>query len=57
MEVYELMEPFKYKFLPEDIQKRWLVFSGPKEVMELIESRNVVLEKEKITFMEAMKIS
>jgi dynein heavy chain len=37
MAVYELMEPFKYKFLPEDIQKRWLVFSGPKEILELIE--------------------
>jgi hypothetical protein len=31
------MEPFRFKFNPEDIHKKWLVFSGPKEVMELIE--------------------
>lgn len=52
MAVYDLMEPFKYKFQPENIQKKWAVFSGPKEILELIESRNAVLEKEKITFME-----
>lgn len=46
------MEPFKFKFSPEDIHKKWLVFSGPKEVVELIDQRNVVLEKDKITFME-----
>ena len=57
MAVYDLMEPFKYKFQPEHIQKKWAVFSGPKEILELIESRNAVLEKEKITFMEQMKIS
>ena len=22
-EIYELMEPFRYKFAPEDIQRRW----------------------------------
>jgi dynein heavy chain len=51
------MEPFKYKFNPEDIHKKWVVFSGPKEIVELIDQRNVVLEKEKITFMEQMKIA
>jgi dynein heavy chain len=34
MDVYNVMEPFKYKFSPEDIQKKWLVFSGPKEILE-----------------------
>lgn len=57
MAVYEIMEPFKYKFQPEDIQKRWLVFSGPKEIIELIDSRNMILEKEKVTFLEQMKIA
>lgn len=56
-EIYELMEPFRYKFAPEDIQRRWQVFSGPKEILELVEQRASVLEKDKLNFLEKMKIA
>jgi len=36
-EVYDLMETFEYKFSEEDYRKKWHVFAGPKEILELIE--------------------
>lgn len=52
MNNYLLMEPFNYKFTPEELHKKWLAFAGPKEVLDLIESRKLILDKDKVTFME-----
>lgn len=54
-ELYDLLEPFKVKFNPEDIQRRWQVYGGPKEILELVESRSSALDKDKINFLEKMK--
>jgi len=56
-ELYDLLEPFKVKFNPEDIQRRWQVFGGPKEIMELVDARNNALDKDKVQFLEKMKVS
>ena len=37
------------------MNKRWQIFGGPKEVMELMEQREKALEKEKVKFLDSMK--
>lgn len=49
-ELYDLLEPFKVRFQPEDIQRRWQVYGGPKEILELVDVRSQALEKEKSIF-------
>ena len=57
MNNYAIMEPFNYKFSPDELHKKWLVFAGPKEVMDLIESRKMILDKDKVNFLEQMKVA
>jgi dynein heavy chain, axonemal len=56
-DIYKILEDFNYRFNKEDLDKRWLIFGSPKELMELVDKRNKELEKEKTKFLEEMKIS
>lgn len=56
-DIYKTLEDFNYRFNKEDLDKRWLIFSSPKELMELVEKRNKELEKEKTKFLDEMKLS
>ena len=47
VEIYMMLEDFHYRFSTDDMNKRWHVFGGPKEIVELIDSRKAFLEREK----------
>ena len=55
-DTYKILEDFNYRFNKEDLDKRWLIFGSPKELMELVEKRQKELEKEKTKFLEEMKL-
>ena len=44
-DIYKILEDFNYRFNKEDLDKKWLIFGSPKELMELVEKRNKELEK------------
>lgn len=44
-DIYKTLEDFNHKFLPDEINKRWQIFGGPKKIYELIEERDKQLEK------------
>jgi len=54
MDIYAILEEFQYPLSTDDLNKRWLVFGGPKDVMERVETRKQVLEKEKSRFHDEM---
>jgi dynein heavy chain, axonemal len=56
VEIFGILEEFNYRFSSEDMNRRWTIFGGPKETMELVEQRKNVLEKEKVKFLEVMKV-
>ena len=39
-DVYKILEDFNYRFNKEDLDKRWLIFGSPKELLELVDKRN-----------------
>ena len=36
MEIYDILEEFNFKFAEEDITRKWRVFGGPKDVINMI---------------------
>jgi len=57
LDIYEILEEFDYKFSKEDMNKRWLIFGGPKEVLEIMQGRKKTLEKDQSKFSDEMKIA
>lgn len=57
LDIYKTLEDYNYRFTAEDMNKRWLIFGGPKETIEIAEKRGKQLEKEKVKFQETMKVS
>jgi dynein heavy chain, axonemal len=55
LEIYDTLEEFNYKFSVEDLNKRWLIFGGPKDTFELIEQRKTMLEDYIQKFSDEMK--
>jgi len=39
------------------MNRRWQVYGGPKEVLEIMEQRKSQLDKDKVQFHEAMKLA
>lgn len=39
------------------MDKRWIIFGKPKELLELVEKRNKELEKKKTVFLDKMKVA
>ncbi|KAL4440889.1 hypothetical protein ABPG74_009302 [Tetrahymena malaccensis] len=54
-DVYKIMEDFNYKFTPDEMNKRWNVFAGPRDILQLINEREGKLDKLKQKFAEEMK--
>mmetsp|Transcript_23914 Transcript_23914/g.20888 ORF Transcript_23914/g.20888 Transcript_23914/m.20888 type:complete len:103 (+) Transcript_23914:895-1203(+) len=54
MENYEIMDQFQYKFTEEDLNRKWQVFGGPKDVNDLIENRKSNLVRERDRFYDTM---
>jgi len=55
LEIYGILEEFNYKFSIEDLNKKWLIYGGPKDTLELIEQTKILLEKNVNQFNEEMK--
>jgi dynein heavy chain, axonemal len=51
-DVYKILEGFNYRFSKEDLDRRWNVYGGIRDIMNLIEKRNKELEKDKERFLE-----
>lgn len=50
MEIYAVIQEFKYVFTDEENKRKWNVFGGPKDILRTIDEQKVILEKEKIKF-------
>jgi len=57
IDIYEILEEFDYKFSAEDMNKRWVIFGGPRDVLELMNTRKKTLEKDQTKFMDDMKLA
>lgn len=55
MDIYAIMDSFNYKFQDDDFKNKWVVFGGPKRIIDIIEEQRSKLEKEKIRFKEKME--
>lgn len=54
-DVYRILEGFNYRFSKDDLDRRWHVYGGIKDIMQLIEKREKELEKDKEKFLDTMK--
>lgn len=50
------MEDFQYSLSSEDINKRWVVFKGPKDIQDTINARMEVLNRDAKAQLTAMKL-
>lgn len=51
-DVYKILEGFNYRFSKEDLDRKWNVFGGTRDIINLIEKRNKELEKDKDKFLD-----
>ena len=54
-DVYKILEGFNYRFSKDDLDRRWHIFGGVKDILELIEKRTKEVEKDKERFQDLMK--
>lgn len=54
-DIYIMLEDFNWRFSQDDMNRRWNVFAGPRDVMKLVDDRTNALEKLKAKFQEEMK--
>lgn len=45
-DIYDILEEFQYSLSSEDINKRWVVFKGPKDITDTIQQRMDVLNRD-----------
>ena len=57
LDIYKLLETTNFKFTKEDMNKKWNIFAGPKEIMKIVKERKGGIEKEKVKFLEEMKVN
>lgn len=55
-DVYKILEGFKYRFNKEDMDKRWFIFGCPRDTNDLVQKRKKEMDKEKVKFLEEMKL-
>ena len=49
-EVYKILEGFNHRFSKDDLDKKWIVYGGIRDILDLIEVRDSELEKDKDIF-------
>lgn len=54
-DIYKMLEDFNWRFKTEEMNKKWEVFSGPKDILLVIEERRKKLEKDSKKFLEGMQ--
>jgi hypothetical protein len=51
MKVYDILDEFQKKLDdPEKLNNKWIMYLGPKDILEQIEKRKETLDKEKNKF-------
>lgn len=53
--MFIILEGFNYRFSKDDLDRRWHIFGGVKDILELIEKRTKEVEKDKERFQDLMK--
>ena len=54
--VYDILEDFGYILSSEDINKRWVVFKGPKDIIDTIQQRSEILNRDAKQQLSQMKL-
>lgn len=57
MKVFDMLDDFQFKIDKEDINKKFKIMGSIRDTEVMIDSREGMLEKEKVKFLEAMKVS
>ncbi len=57
MKVFDILDEFSFKIEKEDMNKKFKIMGSIRDTALLIESREGLLEKEKVKFLEAMKVN
>ena len=57
LEIYKTLEDFNFRFSKDDMNRKWQVFGNTKEVMDLMDLRKNALEKDKVKFLESMRVN
>lgn len=55
-DIYRILEDFNYRFSKDELDKRWIIFGSPEEITQMVEKRVKDLDKDKVRFMEEMKV-
>ena len=53
-EVYTLLEEYKFKFEPKEIENRWTIYKKPRDIYDMVAERQDKLEREKKKYEEEM---
>jgi dynein heavy chain len=54
-DIYTILEEFNWRFTTDEMNRRWQVFGGPKEITQAIDERIKKLEKDSKSFLDKMK--
>lgn len=54
-DIYKILEDFNWRFTTDEMNKRWHVYGGPKDILALIGERNKKVEKDSKRFQEDMQ--
>lgn len=57
MKVFDILDDFSFKIEKEDMNKKFKIMGSIRDTQMMMESREDMLEKEKVKFLEAMKVS
>lgn len=57
LKVFDILDDFSFKIEKEDMNKKFKIMGSIRDTQMMIESREDMLEKEKVKFLEAMKVS
>ncbi|KAL4427402.1 hypothetical protein ABPG74_009674 [Tetrahymena malaccensis] len=55
-DIYSTLDGFGYRFSKLDLDQKWTIFGSPKDTIELIAKKTKDLEKEKVKFLDEMKL-
>lgn len=49
-DIYKILEDFNWRFTNDEMNRRWLVYGGPKDILSLIGERLKKLDKDSKKF-------
>ncbi len=57
MKIFDILDDFNFKMDKEDLNKKFKILGSIKDTQQMIESREGMLEKDKLKYLENMKVS